>query len=199
MVLTRSQMEEYTKDQLIDQLLNSSDVLTKLDDLTKRFDNFMTKFNEVSSELSIVKNCNSLLLQRIIQLEKNLLNASQYHRREIIEVNPVPQHINDNVLEESICQALSLTGHTIYPEDLQACHRMKRKDHVIVKFKSRKLKHNVFSSRKKLAEKREELAKLKFTGNLFISESMCRENHHLAYICRQLKNKKKTPFLLVHQ
>ena len=191
MVLTRTQMEQYTKDQPIDQLMNASDVMAKLDDLTKRFDNFMVKYNEVSSELSIVKNCNSLLLQRIINLERNVLNASQYHRREIIEINPVPEDIQDNVLEATVCRALSLTGHNVIPADLQACHRMRRKSHVVVKFKNRKLKHNVFTSRKKLLEKGSDLTNLKFSGKLFIAESMCNENHQLAYICRKLKKSAK--------
>ena len=34
----------------------------------------------------------------------------------------------------------------------------------------------------------EHLNQLKFAGKLFISESMCHENHQLAYKCRQLKN-----------
>ena len=98
-------------------------------------------FDEISSELAIVKNCNSLFINRIINLEKSVLNASQYHRREIIEGNPVPEEINEADLEESVCKALTLTDHKVVADDLQACHRMKRKGHVIVKFKNRKLKH----------------------------------------------------------
>ena len=59
--------------------------------------------------------------------------AEEYSRRETIEVNPVPAEIQDDVLEASVCKALSLTGVTIAPEDLHACHRMKRSDRVIIK------------------------------------------------------------------
>ena len=40
-----------------------------------------------------------------------------------------------DVLEASVSKALSLTEVNIAPEDLHACHRMKRSDRVIVKFK----------------------------------------------------------------
>ena len=58
----------------------------------------------------------------------------------MIEINPVPEDIQDTQLEESICQALSLTGTPVSTGDLEACHRMRRRDRVIVKFSSRKKK-----------------------------------------------------------
>ena len=43
--------------------------------------------------------------------------------------------IADNVLERFLCHELSLIGVTVEPEDLQACHHMKKKNHFIIKFK----------------------------------------------------------------
>ena len=94
----------------------------------------------VNSNLSIIRCCNDLLLERITQLEHNNLNNPQYNRRETLEINPVPSDIADDVLEQSVCQALSLTGTSVEPDDLQACHRMRKKDSVIIKFKCRKQK-----------------------------------------------------------
>ena len=37
-------------------------------------------------------------------------------------------------------------------------------------------------------DKSDGLNQLNFSGRLFVSESMCRENHQLSYKCRQLKN-----------
>ena len=71
-------------------------------------------------------------------MERNAVTNSQYSRRETIELNPVPAEIHEDVLEDSICKALSLTEVNVVPEDLQACHPMKRSDRVIVKFKCRK-------------------------------------------------------------
>ena len=57
-----------------------------------------------------------------------------------------------------------------------------------MKFKCRKLKHKVLVNQKNLQNQSEDLQQLRFSGKLFISESMCHENHQLAYKCRQLKN-----------
>ena len=100
----------------------------------------------VNSNLSITRHCNDLLLERITQIERNNLNNAQYDRRETLEINPVPSDIADDVLEQSVCQALSLTGTSAEPDDLQACHRM-RKNRVIIKLKCRKQKHRVLLNR----------------------------------------------------
>ena len=70
------------------------------------------------------------------------------------------QDIYENVLENIICKALSLTGQEVVPEDLRACHRMSNRDRVIVKFKDRKLKHNVQIKLKNLHQKSLELSRL---------------------------------------
>ena len=62
----------------------------------------------------------------------------------------MPQDIHDNVLEDTICKALSLTGQEVVVDDLRACHRISNGDRVIVKFQDRKLKHNVQVKRKNL-------------------------------------------------
>ena len=137
------------------------------------------------------KSFNSYLLTRIIQLEHNAVTNSQYSRRETIELNPVPAEIYEDVLEESICRALSLTGVNVVPEDLHSCHHMKRLDRVKVKFKCCKQKQSLIYKRKNLGTKSQELTNLKFLGRLFVSKSMSNENQQLAYKCQHLKSARK--------
>ena len=106
-------------------------------------------------------------------------------------MNPVPAEIHEDVLEDSICKALSLTGVNVVPEDLQTCHIMKRSDRVIVKFKCRKQKQSLIYKRKNLGTKSQELTNLKLSGRLFLSECMSHENQQLTYKCRQLKSARK--------
>ena len=136
----------------------------------------MSKYDNVNSELQQCKKFNSHLLTRIIQLERNAVTNSQYSRRETIELNPVPADITEDVLEENICKALSLTGVNVVPNDLHACYQMKRSDRVIVKFKCPKQKNYVMCKRKNLGNKSQELSDLKFSGRPFVSESMSHEN-----------------------
>ena len=103
----------------------------------------------------------------------------------------MPCDIGYNVLEETLSTAISLTGHEVTLDNLHACHRLKNKERLILKFKDRKLKRSIQINRKGLQQKSLELSQLKFPGKLFISEIMYYENQQLAYKFRQLKNSKK--------
>ena len=169
MVRTRSQLENLSKDELIDEVLSlenfKNDINVKFSELNDRFNDFEAKYEMVNSNLLITRRCNDLLLERITQLERNNLNNAQYTRRETLEINPVPSDIADDVLEQSVCQY----GISAEPDDLQACHRMRKKDRVIIKFKCRKQKHGVLISRKTLQNKSLDLAQLKFSEKLFVN------------------------------
>ena len=134
-------MENLSKDELIYGALSlenfKNDIDAKFSELNDRFNDFQAKYEMVNSNLSISRRCYELLLERITQLKRNNLNNTQYNRRKTLETNLVPSDITDNVLEKSVCQALSLTGISVEPDDLLACHRMKKNDRVIIKFKCR--------------------------------------------------------------
>ena len=106
----------------------------------------------------------------------------------MLEINPVPHSINNVDLEEKVCEALSLTGTEVKPDDLDACHRMKKKDKVIIKFKNRKQRNDAIFKRKELKSKGDDLLALQFGRSLFINNSMCFENQVLFYKCRMLNN-----------
>ena len=65
-----------SKEELIQELtgINSSfvnDINTKLSNLEEKFNDFLSKYENVNSELQQCKKFNSHLLIRIIQLERN--------------------------------------------------------------------------------------------------------------------------------
>ena len=166
-----------SKEELIQELanINSSfvnNINAKRSDLCDRFNEFTSKCDKVYSELQQCKSYKSHLLTRIIQLERNAVTNSQYSRWETIELNPVPAEIHEDVLEDSICKALSLTGVNVVPEDLQACHRMKRSKRVTVKFKCCKQKQSLMYKHKNLDTKSQEFTNLKFSGRLSVSEGI---------------------------
>ena len=150
-----------------------------------------TKYNELHSELQVSKNCSNLLRNRVIELEKNTFSTTQYVRREIIEISPVPGSISDQNLEEQLCKDLPITGIKVENKDLHACHRMKERDRVISQFKDRKLRYQVMANRKELMENKNKLKELHFEESLYLSNSMFTENHNLFYKFRQLKNTKR--------
>ena len=67
----------------------------------------------------------------------------QYSRIETIEVNLVLAEMQDDVLEPSVCKALSLTRVNVTPEYLHVCHKTKRSDGVIIKFNCLKKNQSV--------------------------------------------------------
>ena len=150
MVRTRSQLENLSKEELVEELITVNEITSKISDLKSLIDDFLRRFEVVSSDLAITRNCNRLLTERVVQSERNAVTNAYYHRRESVEVNPIPPSISDEELELNICKSLSLTGHEVKPSNLQAGHRLKKKESVIVKFKCRKLKQKVLVNRKNL-------------------------------------------------
>ena len=70
---------------------------------------FSSKYDKVHSQLEQCKKFNSYLLKKIIQMEHNAVTNLQYSRKETTELNSVPADIKEDVLEETIFKALSLT------------------------------------------------------------------------------------------
>ena len=119
MVSTPGQYENMSKEEIIQKVtdINSSFVKhidTKLSNLSEKFNEFLSEYDKVHSELQQCKKFNSHLLKRIIQLERNAVTNSQYSRRVTMQLNPVPANITEDDLEESICKALSLTRVNVY-------------------------------------------------------------------------------------
>ena len=57
------------------------------------------RLDVLSSGLAITKNCYRLLIERVVQLERNAFINAQYHWQEQLEVNPVHPYISNEVLE----------------------------------------------------------------------------------------------------
>ena len=48
---------------------------------------FLQRFEVVTFDLAIARNCNKLLTESAVQLERNAFTNPQYHGRELVEVN----------------------------------------------------------------------------------------------------------------
>ena len=127
------------------------------------FNYFEAVYKTVNFNPSISRCCNELLLERsITELEGNNLNNAQCDRKETLEINPVSSVIAVKVLEQSLCQALSLTRISVERHNLQACHLMRKKNRVIIK--CRKQMHRVISNHKSLQNETLDITQLKCSG-----------------------------------
>ena len=68
MVQTRSQLENLSKEELIEELTSVEEISSKLSHLISHFNDFLRRYKILSSELAVSKNCNQLLSERILQL-----------------------------------------------------------------------------------------------------------------------------------
>ena len=64
MVRTRSQLENISKEELIDELISVEDISSKLSDPTSPFDDFLRQYEVLSSELAVSKNSIHLLTEK---------------------------------------------------------------------------------------------------------------------------------------
>ena len=107
-VLTRKQLEKLSKEELIDELLTVNSIHEDLTKLTSKFDEFLEKYVQVESELEVSKNCMKLLSKQIETLQRNALDSSQYFRREMIEINRVPEDTKTGSLKNQYAKLYPL-------------------------------------------------------------------------------------------
>ena len=118
-----------------------------LDEIRKLNDNF----SKLEADVTIAKNINNLLSQRVVDLERQCWANAQYSRRECLEVAGIPRSVDDNILEEKVIQVFEKVGCNIDSSNIEACHRItKKNDRVIVKFSRRKDCQRVLSVKKNL-------------------------------------------------
>ena len=133
-------------------------------------------------------------MKQLGRVERTALRNSQYARRESLELHGVPSNFNDD-LEGKVINLLNAIApdENIKPEDVQAVHRLQNKKNVIIKFISRKKKHNIICKRGELksADLKEEH---NIDGDIYLNESMCQEVKHLFYLCKRLKAIKKVSY-----
>ena len=102
-------------DELIDEVLSlenfMNDINAKFSELNDCFNSFQVKYEMISSNLLISRCYNDLLLKCITQ------NAITWITLNIIEEKPLPSDIVNDVVEQSVCQVLSLTGISIEPDN----------------------------------------------------------------------------------
>ena len=88
-----------------------NDINAKFSELNDCFNSFQVKYEMISSNLLISRCYNDLLLKCITQ------NAITRITLNIIEEKPLPSDIVNDVVEQSVCQVLSLTGISIEPDN----------------------------------------------------------------------------------
>ena len=95
-----------------------------------------------------MKNVNQKLLNQLIETEQQCLANAQYSRRECLEVVGIPTSVPNDSLEANISKVFDKLGVHVKGKDIQAFHRLKDNDRVIIKFITGKTAFKFFVSKK---------------------------------------------------
>ena len=131
------------------------------------------KLSKLEAEVKIATNINNLLLQRVVDLERQRCANAQYLRRECLEIVVIPHSVDDNSLEENVIQVFQKVGCNIDSSNIEGCHGItKRNDRVIVNFSRRKDCQQVLSVKKNLQKLKMENIGLTGDNKVFINHSL---------------------------
>ena len=131
------------------------------------------KFTTLESQLLITKNVNSLLQERVIDLERQCWANAQYSRRECLEVSGIPYIIKQDELENKVLTIFKKVGCDIKNENIEACHRVRRQNNVIIKFSKWKDRQQVYSVKKDLGKLDMKEVDLTEGTQVYINQSLC--------------------------
>ena len=169
--LTKNQLNSMKKDDLVAliirfQEIDSVEIFSKIEDLS-------ILIRKLTDENSSLVHVNSRLVDRVVKAERSIYNLEQYSRRDSIEIAGIPVEVEDDEIEPAVINLLSNIDVIVSNDEIQACHRLKKKERVICKFINRKFAEGAKMNSKKLKIIDKDKLSFNAKGNLYINESLC--------------------------
>ena len=133
------------------------------------------------------------LQHKVIILETATNSVEQYDRRNNIEINGIPDNVEDKNLEHSVIEVFNSANIQISHNDIEDWHRIgKSKGNskkTILRLVNRKYRKQILYNRRKFKN---------FDGSgigmpntkIFVDENLTISNHQLAFNCRKLEREK---------
>ena len=75
-------------------------------------------------KLDEVEFVNDKLAVTVANLERNHWKFSQYERRNNVEIAGTPNEVDDNNLEQKVCEIFKSIDVDLNPNEIEACHRL---------------------------------------------------------------------------
>ena len=164
----------YKKDLVKIVLTLQNKLKSSNDEVLEEIRKLNVNFQKLESDISITKNTTSLLLKRVVDLERECWANAQYSRRECLELVGIPASVSHDTLENTVLNIFDKMGCQIQKENIEDCHRIsKHNDRTIIKFARRKDCQQVLSVKRDLKKLSLEDIGLPEEAKIFINQSLC--------------------------
>ena len=174
---TEGTLNKLSKKELIGITLSLQNKFEQYTNVSNNALEEIRKFNEnfvkLESEINIVKNVNTLLNKRVIDMERQCWADAQYSRRELLESEGIPLDVPNENLESKVLEVFSKVGCAILSRDIEACHPLTNNDRVIVNFLRRKDCDQVLSIKRDQQKIKLEDIGSRGSNSIFINPSLC--------------------------
>ena len=125
MSLSEDVLRKLTKDEVIALTLEyQAKFDNTLSNINRELSELSNDFKKIESELSVSKNVNSKLHERVVALERQCWGNNQYSRRECLEITGVPDSVS-NDLEKTTIKVFDKIDVAIDPSNIEDCHWLK--------------------------------------------------------------------------
>ena len=192
MALSEATLKKLSKDEVINLVL---DYQSKFDFTLARISNELSDlkkdFGKLGSDLSVARQVNSLLRERVTSLERQCWSNSQYSRRECLELTDILETSDNNTLERTVLKIFEKLEVNVDPSNVEDCHWISSKNgpkRVIVKVSKRKGVSKLRSSKRKLKDM--DLTSIGINNPIYINDSLCTYYKMHWRKCKSLRSNK---------
>ena len=88
---------------------------------------FNENFEKLQSELTVAKQMNSVLSERLISMDLQSCTNAQYSRRDCLELMGIPGSVSDGDLVEKVLKIFEKVSCPVEGNNIEACHRVQKK------------------------------------------------------------------------
>ena len=106
---TEAVLSKLSKPELVQIILNTEDNLgSQITKLTTEVKDLLVHSKKLETDVAIVRNVNSKLVERVVATERQCWENAQYLRRDTLEVVGIAMSFRDSVLEQKVCDVLDI-------------------------------------------------------------------------------------------
>ena len=188
MALSEATLKKLSKDKIINLAL---DYQSQFDSALARTRNELLRNEKLGCDLSVPWQVNSVLRERVTNLERQCWSNSQCSRREYLELTGIPETNNINTLESTVLKSFEKLEVKVDPSNVEDCYWISSKNglkRVIVKISKREDASKICSSKKKLKDM--DLTSIGINTPVYINDSLYTYYQMLWRKCKSLRTSK---------